>query len=161
MPIIKNLNKVNKNLAKSTGQMHIKGPKKMKHQEQKDNELRFIVHLQEKVNEEPEKVTFGLQDMKDFVESYISKDDEEIKELQDERRPGRPATARQNILEEKRKHDQHIYDTGYKLPDLSDKQTVERLRLWNGTHGGVTIMKYIHIHKDMKDLPTKEAEMKD
>ena len=76
---------------------------------------------------------------------------------------GRPPTNRQTtILEEKLKYDLEIYRTGFKIPDLTDQLTVERIKEWNGTTGATTTMKFIRVSKDMTELPTttNEIEMK-
>lgn len=176
MPIAHNLKKVTKNLSKSTGQMHIKGrkfkqlnratlrdqkitAKKAKHQEQKTYDLKVFKLLQKLVMQQPEKIVFSLEDMKEFIELFISRFDDELKEYEDKKRPGRPTLPKHQILQEKKKYDQHIYKTGFKIPDLSDKSTVERLKLWNGTGGGVVVMKLIHISQDMEQLPVKDQEM--
>lgn len=176
MPIAHSLNKVSKNVAKSTGQMHVKGrkfkqlnratlreqkltQKKVKYQEQKDHELFVIKFFQDKVLEQPEKEVFLLADMKAFLEAHLARFDEEIADLQSEKRAGRPVSSRQKILQEKKKHEQHVYETGFRVVNISDKHTVEWLKLWNGSNGGVTVMDFIHIHKDMEALPTKEETM--
>ncbi|KAK6459182.1 translation machinery-associated protein 16 [Scheffersomyces xylosifermentans] len=179
MPLAHNLNKVTKNLSKSTGSIHIKGrkfkqlnratlrdkkitSKKIKSLEQKENDLASIFFLQKLINEDDEfktVQTFTLQEMKSFIELFISRFDDELEQLRKDRRPGRPQTNRQQILEEKRKYDQQIYLTGFKIPDLTDKGTVDRLKLWNGTTGGATVMKFVHVSKDMEQLPTKEVTM--
>lgn len=176
MPIAHSLNKVSKNVAKSTGQMHVKGrkfkqlnratlreqklmQKKVKHQEQKDHELFVIKHFQDQVLAHSDKEVFLLDDMKAFLEVYLARFDEEIADLQKEKRAGRPVSSRQKILQEKKKHEQHVYETGFKVVNIADKKTVERLKLWNGSNGGVTVMDFVHIHKDMEALPTKEEKM--
>lgn len=178
MPLAHNLNKVTKNLSKSTGQMHVKGrkfkqlnratlrdqkitTKKLKHQEQKDRELAGIQFMKDRVYEYPDQEVFLLEQMKSFIEDYIGRNDEELKQLKDERRPGRPATSRQLHLEVVIGDEKQVYSTGFKIPDLSNKETVERVKLWNGTSGGTTVMKFIHVSKDMKELPVKEEVMKD
>lgn len=178
MPIAHNLKKVTKNLSKSTGQMHIKGrkfkqlnratlrdqkitAKKAKHQEQKTYDLEVFKLLQKLVMQQPDKIVFSLEDMKEFIELFISRFDEDLQKFEDQRRPGRPILTKHQILQEKKKYDQHLYKTGFKIPDLSDKSTVERLKLWNGTGGGVVIMKLVHISEDMKQLPLKDEEMKE
>lgn len=178
MPLAHNLNKVTKNLTKSTGQMHVKGRKfkqlnratlrdqkitlkKMKHQEQKDRELYGIQFMKDSVNENSDQEVFLLEQMKSFIEAYISRNDEELKELKDQRRPGRPATSRQLQLEVAINDEKQVYLTGFRIPDLSNKETVERLKLWNGTNGGTTVLKFIHVSKNMNELPVKEEVMKD
>lgn len=186
MPLAHNLSKVTKNLSKSksSGSMHIKGrkfkqlnratlrdkkitTKKLKSLEQKENELASLFFLQKVINgdEDFQKFeTFTLKDMKAFTELFISRYDEEIEKLRSERRPGRPQTSRHTLLEEVARHDRDIYATGFRIPDLTDKATVERLKLWNGSLGGTTIMKFVLITKDMEHLPgtdpTKDSEMK-
>lgn len=176
MPLAHNLNKVTKNLSKSTGSIHIKGRKfkqlnratlrdqkltarKAKAHEQREKEVQDFKFIQEAINNRKEQETFTLDEMKLFIESFLSRYDEELTRLRKERRPGRPATSRQQILEEKVKYDEQIYKTGYRIPDLSDKDTVEKLKNWNGSSGGLTIMKFIRVSKDMKQLPTKDIEM--
>lgn len=178
MPLAHNLNKVTKNLSKSTGQMHVKGrkfkqlnratlrdqkitAKKLKHQEQKDRELAGVQFMKDRVNDHPDQEVFLLEQMKSFIEEYIGRNDEELKGLKEQRRPGRPATSRQLQLEVVIEDEKQVYATGFKIPDLSNKETVERLKLWNGTSGGTTVMKFIHVSKDMKALPVKEEVMKD
>lgn len=176
MPLAHNLLKVSKSVSKSKGSIHVKGRnfkrlnraslrhekltnRKQKHLEQKQNELMVVKYLQEEVKQVPEKEVFGLDDMKAYLENFISRFDGELEELRAARRPGRPASSRQQILEEKVKYDQGIYATGYKIPDISDKLTVNRLREWNGTIGGVTAFKFVYVSKDMEQLPIKEQEM--
>lgn len=165
MPLVKSLHKVTKKLAKqSAGSLHVKGRKfkqlnraherenklkvrKLQHMEQKNHELLFYVHIQDRINEDSEKETFTVEDMRNFVEEYVSRDDVELEQMETDRRPGRPLTSRQQLLQEKRKQDEHIFETGFRLPDVSDKLTVERLRKWNGTSGAVSAWKFTIITK--------------
>lgn len=184
MPLAHNLSKVTKNLSKSTGSMHIKGrkfkqlnratlrdkkitAKKLKSLEQKENELASLFFLQKVINGDKDfqkYETFTLKDMKAFVELFVSRYDEEIEKLRSERRPGRPQTSRHTLLEEAARIDRNVYATGFRIPDLTDKETVERLKLWNGSLGGTTVMKFFLITKDMEQLPgtdsSKDSEMK-
>ncbi|KAL7666856.1 Translation machinery-associated protein 16 [[Candida] zeylanoides] len=172
MPVSHSLSKVSKSISKSKGHLHIKGRKfkqlnratlrdnklntrKQKSQDLRDKELLSVKFIQEAVRNRPEKEVFTLDDMKSFLEGYVSRFDEELVELREARRPGRPATSRQQILEEMVKHEQGIYETGFKCPDLTDKPTVDRLRLWTGSSGGTTVMKFVFVNKDMIDLPNK------
>ncbi|ODV77450.1 uncharacterized protein CANTADRAFT_56349 [Suhomyces tanzawaensis NRRL Y-17324] len=179
MPLAHNLNKVTKNLSKSTGTIHIKGrkfkqlnratlrdkkitAKKLKSLEQKENELAVIFFLQKLIKDDEDFSkfeTFTLKQMKGFVELFIQRYDDELDQLRADRRPGRPQTNRQQILEEAVKHDRHVYETGMKIPNLTDKETVDRIRAWNGTTGGTTVMKFVHVYKDMESMPSKEVKM--
>lgn len=160
MPLIKSLHKVSKKLSKQlAGSLHVKGRKfkqlnraterenklqrkKLQYAEQKNHELLFYLHIQEKINEHQDKETFTQGDMREFVKEYIGRNDEELAQAERERRPGRPLSSKQQLQIEKRKHDQHVFETGFNLPDISDKQTVERLRGWNGTSGSLSSWKF-------------------
>ncbi|ODQ82602.1 hypothetical protein BABINDRAFT_31337 [Babjeviella inositovora NRRL Y-12698] len=172
MPVAKSLAKVTKNLQNSRGQIHPKGRKfkqlaratlrdqklqvsKIKATEKRQNELLVVKFLQEALTTRPQ-TAFTLEDMKLFIDAYLSRDDEVLVTLRAERRPGRPAGARLQILEEKVKYEKLLFETGYKIPDLSNPDVVKRLREWNGTSGGASIFQWIHVAKGMKELPVKK-----
>lgn len=174
MPIQHSLSKVQKTIQKSKGAMHPKGRKfkqlnratlreqkiqgkKIAHMERREIEMMRIKFLQEAVNNRPEKETFTLDDMKLFIEAFLTRDDEELDQLKAERRKGRPASNRQMILENKLKHETSEYESGYQIPDLSDKATVEFLRGWNGTTGMLNRFKYVFVAKGTKELPASKA----
>lgn len=177
MPIQHSLTKVQKTIQKSKGAMHPKGRKfkqlsratlretkiqnkKAEHLERREMENLRYVFLQEAVQNRPEHDTFTLDDMKLFVEAFLTRDDEEIEQLQSERRKGRPPTNRQLLLENKRKYEQSEYSSGYEIPDLRDEQTVKLLKSWNGTSGMLNKFKYIHLAESTNELPeTKDSKM--
>lgn len=179
MPLAHNLNKVTKNVAKSTAAMHIKGrkfkqlnratlrdqritTKKQKSLEQKENELAFLFFVQKLINDDEDfktYKTFTLKDIQAFIELFVSRYDDELKQLKKDRRPGRPQTTRQLNLEEVVKHENQVYDTGYRAPDLTTRETVEFLRLWNGTTGGTTVMKFVYVSRTTTELPTKDISI--
>ncbi|CAX45178.1 conserved hypothetical protein [Candida dubliniensis CD36] len=189
MPLAHNLNKVTKNISKSAGSLHIKGRKfkqlnratlrdkklqqrKSQSLERKSNELSIVFFIQsllqenstisdneENLEEFTNKKQFSLDEMKQIIEKFIHQHDEELQKLQSERRKGRPPINRQTILEEKLKYDLEIYKTGFKIPDLTDQLTVERIKEWNGTTGATTTMRFIRVSKDMTELPTTTTEI--
>lgn len=166
MPFIKSLRKVSKKLSKQlAGSLHVKGRKfkqlnraterenklnlrKLKFAEQKNHELLFYLHFQEKINELPEAKTFSLDEVREFINEYICRNDEDIAEIEKQRRPGRPLTSKHQLQLEKRKHDEHVFATGWKAPDLSDEVTVTRLRNWNGTSGSVNGWEFTFVTKE-------------
>lgn len=163
MPLIKSLKKVNKKLAKqSSGSLHVKGRKfkqlnraterenkiklkKSQFAEQKNHELLFYLHMQEKANETPEKVAFDEADITQFVSEYIHRNDEEILQMEKDRRPGRPMSNRHHIMIEKRNYDLHLFETGWRVPDLRDEETCRHVKNWNGTSGSVSAWKFFRV----------------
>lgn len=172
MPLIKSLSKVNKKLSKqSAGALHVKGrkfkqlnratereirlkAKKLQYAEQKNHELLFYLYIQETISEEKDKTSFTHDEMRQLVDTYIRRNDEEIARMDAERRPGRPMTNKHQIQVEKRKHDQHIFETGFKIPDLTDVLTTERVKTWNGTSGATSAWKFTLIAKKPEDKST-------
>ncbi|KAI5957985.1 TMA16 [Candida theae] len=180
MPLAHNLNKVSKNLSKSTGSMHIKGrkfkqlnratvrDKKLKLQkvesiERKSNELLIVSFFQEQIvnDDQVDKSSYTLSEIQALIQQFIDQDRQQLDEAKSEHRKGRPISNKQKLLTEKVKHEEHLFATGYKVPDLSHEETVTRLRNWNGTTGATTGFKFINISKDMKQFPTAEVEMKE
>lgn len=175
MPLIKSLHKVLKKLSKQlSGSLHVKGRKfkqlnraterehklqrkRLQHAEQKNHELLVYLHIQEKINEEKDKETFTADDMREFVKEYLARNDEELAQIEENRRPGRPLSSKQQLQLEKRKHEEHVFDTGYRIPDVSDKLTVERLRGWNGTSGSLSSWKFILITRAPQNEDAMEA----
>lgn len=177
MPIAHSLSKVTKNLskAKSAGSMHIKGRKfkqlnratvrdkklqqrKLDSIEKKSNELVIVSYIHTQIENETQP-SYTLEEIKGFIESFIDEDREKLSEMEKEHRKGRPISTKQKILQEKIKHEEHMFETGYKVPDLSDEETVKRLRNWNGTTGATTGFKFIHVSKQMTNLPTTNVEV--
>lgn len=183
MPTGKSLLKVSKVVKKGRSQVvHPKGrkfsklnkaslrevkldKKKMQHLEKREHELQRLLFFQEaaenRVNDTTKRFTFDQ--VKLFIEAYLSRFDEELETLRAQRRPGRPASKRQDLLEMQLERDQNEYKSGFKVPDLSDPSNVEHLIKWNGTIGGVTNIKFHHIAQESQDFPEnckeKDAQM--
>lgn len=167
--MIKSLHKVSKKLSKQlSGSLHVKGrkfkqlnraterenrlqKKRLQYAEQKNHELLVYLHIQEKINENKDKEVFTPEDMRKFVSEYVCRNDEELAQTEKDRRPGRPLSSKQQLQIEKRKHDEHVFETGFRIPDISDKLTVDRLRGWNGTSGSVSSWKFTMITKAPKE----------
>lgn len=161
MPIAHSLKKVAKNVSKHSGQMHIKGRKfkqlnratlrdqkltarKRNAEGQRLKDLEVVRFFQAAI--QPRSASsFLLQDIKLFVESFLSRFDEELATLKEERRAGRPPLARQQKLEQQIDAEKKMYHSGLKVPDIRDKLTVENLRNWNGSPGGTTVIKFFRV----------------
>lgn len=167
MPLAKSLGKVLKKIAKQSSQLHVKGrkfkqlnraterenhlkAKKQRFAEQKNHELLGFLHIQELANADPKEV-YTIQDLQNYVAEYLKRFDDEIAEAELLRRPGRALTTKQQLLLEKRKHEKHIFQTGYRVPDITDAQTAERVRAWNGTSGACSAWKFTLITSEPQE----------
>lgn len=79
--------------------------------------------------------------------SFIHRDDEERDRLKGARRPGRPPTAKENLLKLRLEKEDAEYRTGFHVPDLSDAENVVRFIAWDGTHGSLPLIKFTRITK--------------
>lgn len=166
MPVSKSLSKITKNL-KAKGKhntIHPKGrkfaqlnkatlregkiaAKKKSHNDRKSHELARIKFIQDVVNMDSlkEQPYFDLKQTTVFIEQFIARNDEEIKELKKKRRSNRPPTGKQLLLEQKRSLEIEEFEKGFVCPDLTDAKNVKFLRGWNQTFGGMTNMKLIRV----------------
>jgi translation machinery-associated protein 16 len=82
-----------------------------------------------------------------LIEDYLSRHKEEIEELKAERRPGRPASTRQTLLEQKVKLEDLEYDSGLWLPNLQDEETLVKLDKWTGEWVGLGVMRFLRVDR--------------
>lgn len=124
--------------------------KKLIHTMKKTEENQIVDFIQEYINNEEalKKEVFDVDDMKALIETFINRDMDELEQLRASRRPGRPSSKRQDLLEFRIKQEQHVYETGWKVPDLRDPVNVTKLRLWQGGHGGLTSIKFVLVKKE-------------
>ncbi|KAK9248754.1 translation machinery-associated protein 16 [Lipomyces tetrasporus] len=106
------------------------------------------------------KEVFTEDEIKIIIQEFISRDDAELEQLKSTRRPGRPASARQDALQTRRDFEVSEFSTGFYMPDLLDKQTVELFREWNLEHSGIGLLKFIRIAKEGGlQMPRQDDDM--
>lgn len=123
----------------------------------KDDKNLRIHFFKDAVNLDDKK-TYDLEEMKQFINAFISRDDNELEKLKSDRRPGRPASSRQDLLENRIRQEKKEFHSGFKMPNLSDKKTVEHLKNWSGDHSGLSIMKFIRVTNEMTELPEEPLQ---
>ena len=85
--------------------------------------------------------------------SYLTRHDQEIAEFKSQRRPGRPSSNREDLLQQSVKTEYREYDGGFWIPDMQDEGNLRLLRGWNGEWTALNTFKYVRLSKDgtMKD----------
>ena len=86
--------------------------------------------------------------------SYLTRHDPEVAELKSQRRPGRPSSTREDLLQQSVKAEYQEYDGGgFWIPDIQDQGNLRLLRGWNGEWTAMNTLKYVRLSKDgtMKD----------
>ncbi len=83
-----------------------------------------------------------------MIEDYLGRDDEELAKLKAERRPGRPPSTRQALLEQNQSIEQGEYASGFWVPDLEDSENLKKLKEWNGQWSNLATIKFARISKE-------------
>ncbi len=78
-----------------------------------------------------------------LVKQFIERNDTELSELKADRRPGRPASTRQTLLEQQKKQEQGEFESGFWLPNLQDEETLVKLDKWTGDWVGLGVMRFV------------------
>lgn len=90
---------------------------------------------------------------------FLARDSDELAKLKAARRPGRPASSRQDLLQIKTDKERQEYKEGFTVPDITDSATVEGLKAWNGTQGGINVLKFVRIAEGTSEMPLTRTEM--
>ncbi|KAI9820854.1 MAG: hypothetical protein M1832_003487 [Thelocarpon impressellum] len=85
------------------------------------------------------------EDLHDLINKYIHRDGEELSKLQADRRPGRPASLREDGLTQRTAAEEREHETGFYLPDLRDEKNAEILKRWNGEWAYLTSVKFVRL----------------
>ena len=88
-----------------------------------------------------------LEKVQALVGEYLHRNDEELEHLKAERRPGRPPSTRQTLLEEQGRLEQREHESGFWLPNLQDEETLVKLDGWKRDWIGLGIMRFTRIDK--------------
>ncbi|KAK6842909.1 hypothetical protein PG987_003769 [Apiospora arundinis] len=86
--------------------------------------------------------------IEELVKTYVHQYDEELSELKKARRPGRPASTKEDLLKVKISTLQKEYETGFLLPDLTSDANVMLLDRFEGSWSYLTNLKWIKLSED-------------
>ncbi|KAF4970291.1 hypothetical protein FZEAL_10076 [Fusarium zealandicum] len=95
-----------------------------------------------------------LQDIQQMIHSYVHQYDEEYDTAKKARRPGRPASAKEDLLKAKMTTLEDEYKGGFILPDLLDSSNINALHLWEGSWSYLTQLKWAKVSSDGQVRPT-------
>lgn len=80
--------------------------------------------------------------------SYLSRYDEELAELKSQRRPGRPSSTREDLLQQFMTTEDREYNGGFWIPNMQDVGNLRILREWNGEWTALNTIKYVRLSRD-------------
>lgn len=92
--------------------------------------------------------TLNVPEIQALIEKLLARNDDALSEEKALRRPGRPASTRQGVLEQGIKEERNEYEGGFWVPDLRQTETVETLARWGGTWNGLANMKFVRVDSE-------------
>ncbi|KAJ5111247.1 hypothetical protein N7532_001782 [Penicillium argentinense] len=84
-------------------------------------------------------------ELAELITNYINRDLEEIEQLTQERRKGRPPSKREEVLKQRTETEDKEFKTGFWAPDLTEMDVLLALKHWNGEWSGLSTMKFIRL----------------
>ncbi|PGH31146.1 translation machinery-associated protein 16 [[Emmonsia] crescens] len=104
------------------------------------------VHFfQENIPEPPVPLSDG--DMVQLITKFIARNQPELEQIQQERRPGRPPVKREEVLREKIETENKEFESGFWLPDMGDEDNLKKLVVWNGQWSSMSTLGFIRVAK--------------
>lgn len=91
---------------------------------------------------------FELEKIRELIQEFLDRHNEELETLKVERRSGRPPSTRQTLLEQAIKAEAGEFESGFWLPDLQDVTTLEKLDQWKGNWQSLGTMKFVRVPKE-------------
>ncbi|CZR64198.1 probable TMA16 Protein putative involved in cytoplasmic ribosome function [Phialocephala subalpina] len=83
-----------------------------------------------------------------LVKTFVHQHNEEFSQLKKERRPGRPASTREDLLRIKIAADIKEYEDGFYLPELTDETNVVLLNRWEGSWSYLATLKWVRMNSN-------------
>ncbi|KXT09434.1 hypothetical protein AC579_2518 [Pseudocercospora musae] len=101
-----------------------------------------------------------IADTQTLIEQFLARHDEEVAALKAERRPGRPASTRQTLLEQQIKTEHAEYESGFWVPNMQDEEALQKLDVWNGSWLALAPLRFVRVDKagGVKDTTLLEVD---
>lgn len=94
-----------------------------------------------------------LDAVQELIKTFVHQYDEEFNTLKKERRAGRPASTREDLLRIKIAADEKEYENGFYLPDLTDTNNVIFLDRWEGAWSYLSTLKWVRVSSTGQTQP--------
>lgn len=96
-----------------------------------------------------------LKAIQALIDSFVAQFDEELCQIKKDRRPGRPASAREDLVKMKIATSEKEHRDGFYLPDLMDEANLLHLDKWQGEWSYLSNLKWVRISQDGQILDSK------
>ncbi|PMD13995.1 hypothetical protein NA56DRAFT_651234 [Hyaloscypha hepaticicola] len=160
----KSLEKTRKKIAKKKGNItalheNSRDSQRLRRAQMRDDKLVKVASLRRK-NDQPliERAAYfqeairehdgqplEMNTIRSLIQVFVHQHDEEFSKLKKERRAGRPASTREDLLRMKIAADEKELENGFYLPDLTDADNVTLLNKWEGAWSYLSTLKWVRI----------------
>lgn len=106
--------------------------------------LRRVSHFRNVVSENGNK-PLDLEVVRAKINDYVHQFDEELEEAKKARRPGRPASTKEDLLMMKVAALKKEQEDGFYIPDLTTEKTVHLLERWEGSWAFLSNIDWVKI----------------
>ncbi|KAG9247465.1 translation machinery-associated protein 16 [Calycina marina] len=96
-----------------------------------------------------------LSAIQNLIHDFVHQHDEDYSMMKKERRAGRPASTREDMLKMKIAADEKEYENGFYMPDLADTDNVIYLDRWEGTYTYLSSLKWVLVSRSGEVKVTK------
>jgi len=158
------LAKVQKHVAKKKGRKinslheNSRDARRLRRASSRDDRVARMSNVREKANRHwLERVAFFQDNLpetlhpleteriQELIQTYLDRDEGELAEMKAERRPGRPMSTRQTVLEQQRDVERKEFESGFWMPNLQDGETLVKLDGWKGEWIGLSPMRFLRV----------------
>ncbi|KAI0594215.1 translation machinery-associated protein 16 [Biscogniauxia sp. FL1348] len=97
---------------------------------------------------------FQLETIQELIKTFVHQYDDELSEVKKARRPGRPASAKEDLLKIKIAALEKEYKSGFLIPVLDTKENATLLDRWEGSWSYLTTLKWDRISSEGHRKPS-------
>ncbi|MBE7181412.1 MAG: translation machinery-associated protein 16 [Terriglobus roseus] len=92
--------------------------------------------------------SYDVEDMLALIRSFISRNDDALKDAKASRRSGRPPSKEETDRTQQKDSEERELTAGFWLPALHDAQNVKALREWNGDWVALGQLKFSRVTRE-------------
>ncbi|KAH7156847.1 translation machinery-associated protein 16 [Dactylonectria macrodidyma] len=94
-----------------------------------------------------------VEEVQHMIHSFVHQHDEEYQNIKKNRRPGRPASMREDLLKDIISTLETEYKNGFLMPDLLTTENVNALHLWEGSWSYLPQLKWVKVTSEGQVRP--------
>ncbi|KIW61635.1 hypothetical protein PV05_01734 [Exophiala xenobiotica] len=94
------------------------------------------------------------EEMHLLTQSYIDRDDEQLEEAQQQRRPGRPPSKLEEQIKQRKEAEEREFRGGFWVPDLRNEASRSKVEKWGGDWSGLNTLTFVRVVKSGEVKPS-------